>query len=451
MVKQKSMIRDLTTGSVPKLLISFTLPILLSNTLQAIYNIVDLIVVGQVIGGSGMSAVSIGGDLLHFLTFIAMGFSSAGQVIIARHVGEGDRAKVKKVIGTLFTLLLSISILVAAVCFGFRSGILDLLNTPAESYQYTMDYMVTCIFGLFFIYGYNIVSAILRGMGDSKRPFMFITIAAVLNIILDIVFVVFCHMEVFGAALATVIGQAVSFVFSIVYLYMHREGFCFDFKPGSFRVDGASCKEVLALGIPMAIQSASVTFSKVVLTAWINSFGVIYSAIGGLYNKMNTVVGVVTHSFTTTGSAMMGQNLGAEKYNRVPKILKTVGAYSLFISGLLAALLILFPNTIFSLFTSDQVVLASASIIILPTVINFIGAALRSVGFSIINGSGRSLLNLALALIDGLVCRIGIAALLGFVAGWGCVGFWYGDAFAGFVPFLIGMGFYISGKWKKQG
>ena len=214
----KTMVKDLTTGNVTKLLLSFAFPLFISNALQAVYNIVDMIVVGQYIGGAGMSAVSIGGDILHLLTFVAMGFSSAGQVLIARDVGSKRLDQVQKTIGTMFTFLLSISVLVSIGCYFIRFDILRWINTPAESYAFTMDYTVTCIAGLFFIYGYNIVSAILRGMGDSRRPFIFIAIAAMLNIVLDIVFVAGCGMEVFGAALATVISQAGSFIISLIYL-----------------------------------------------------------------------------------------------------------------------------------------------------------------------------------------------------------------------------------------
>ena len=268
------MIRDLTSGSVAKQLLLFAFPLFVSNALQAVYNVVDMIIVGQFIGGTGMSAVSIGGDLLHLLTFVSMGFSSAGQVIIARSVGSGDREEVRETIGTLFSFLLGASVIISVICFILRRPILNALNTPAESYAYAMDYMVTCIVGLVFIYGYNIVSAILRGMGDSKRPFVFVAVAAVLNIILDYLFVVIFHMEVFGAALATVIGQGVSFVASLVYLYVRRESFGFDFKLRSFAIHKRTLKPLVMLGIPMAIQSAAVTFSKILLIAWINLEGV---------------------------------------------------------------------------------------------------------------------------------------------------------------------------------
>ncbi len=441
---------DLTEGSVTKLLLRFTLPLFVSNALQAIYNIVDMIVVGQFIGGAGMSAVSIGGDILHLLTFVAMGFSSAGQVLIAKHVGAKRHEEVKRTIGTMFTVMLSVSLVISAVCFFLRANILSWLNTPAESYDFTLDYTVTCIAGLFFIYGYNAVSAILRGMGDSKRPFVFIGIAAILNMILDVVFVCFCGMEVFGAALATVIGQGVSFVVSIVYLYRKREQFGFDFRPESFVPRRQSLGKLVALGIPMAIQAAAVNFSKIVLTSWINLYGVVFSALGGLYNKVNMMSGIVSNSFTAAGSTMIGQNLGAKKYDRIPRILTTIAVCGLALCAVFSAALLLFPDEIYGLFTSDATVLETAAILILPTVLNFLGSATRSVGFSLINGSGNTKLNLTIALVDGMISRIGIAALLGFALRFECLGFWLGDALAGFVPITVATIFFLSGVWKKE-
>lgn len=444
-----SMMTDLTTGNVTKQLLWFAFPLFASNMLQAIYNVVDMVVVGRVIGGAGMSAVSVGGEILHVLTFLAMGFSSAGQVIIAQNVGAGKMEEVKRTIGNLFTFLLSASIIMSVVCFLGRTSILNWLNTPAESFAYTMDYTVTCITGLFFIYGYNIVSAILRGMGDSRRPFLFVAIAAVLNIILDIVFVAFLGMEVFGAALATVIGQGVSFVTSLIYLYRRKESFGFDFKPESFKLKKDTLLRLMSLGIPMAIQSAAVSISKIVLTAWVNEYGVVMSAVGGLYSKLNTMLGVVSQAFTTAGSAMIGQNIGARKFERVPKIMLTNFVCGTVIAVVLSTVMLLWPQTVFELFTSDEAVLAVAAVVIGPTIVNFFGAATRNVAFSIINGSGNSKLNLAVALIDGMIARVSIAAILGFSVGMGCQGFWYGDALAGFVPIIIGMTFYLTGKWRK--
>lgn len=451
MSKQKStMVTDLTNGSVTKLLLKFAFPLFVSNALQAVYNIVDMIVVGQYIGGEGMSAVSIGGDVLHLLTFVAMGFSSAGQVLISQDVGAKRMDAVQKTIGTMFTFLLGISVVISVGCFFIRNLILDLLNTPAESYAFTMDYTVTCIFGLLFIYGYNIVSAILRGMGDSRRPFVFIAIAAVVNMVLDLLFVAGLKMEVFGAALATVISQGLSFVIALTYLYIKRESFGFDFKPASFKIDPHAFRKLVALGVPMAIQSAAINLSKIVLTSWINLYGVVFSALSGLYNKINMMIGIVSQSFTTAGSTMVGQSLGARKYDRVPKVMKVVLCSSVLVSTVLAVALFFFSEPIFRMFTGDEEVLAKASIVVIPAILNMYGSATRSMSFSLMNGSGNAKLNFAVAIIDGMISRIGISALLGFAVGMGCQGFWYGDALAGYMPLVIGLIFFLSGRWKKE-
>lgn len=446
--KQKSMVTDLTKGSVPVLLFSFAAPLFVSNALQAIYNIVDMIVVGQVIGGTGMSAVATGGNILSILNFVVMGFASAGQIIIARDVGEGNMEGVRKTIGTMFTVLLSLSVLVSIICFLLRDPILHLVNTPKEAYVYTMDYTLVCIMGLVFIYGYNIVSAIMRGMGDSKRPFMFVAIASVMNIVLDLLFVAVFGMEVIGAALATVIGQGFSFLYALFYLYRHKESFGFDFKPASFVPDGHTIVKLSSLGIPMALQSAAISISMTVVAAWVNSFGVVASACAGILNKLNTMVGILSHSLTTAAASMVGQNLGANKFKRVPKILFWAFASAFVIESLYVAALLADPKLIFGMFTKDAEIITSASIIIIPSIVGAYGAATRCFAFGIINGSGNSKLNLLVAIIDGMIARTGLAYLLGWAMEMGPLGFWMGDALAGFMPLVIGGIFFLSGRWK---
>ncbi|MBQ6595880.1 MAG: MATE family efflux transporter [Clostridia bacterium] len=448
-MSSRSMIRDMTQGPVTAQLFRFALPLFISNALQALYNLVDMVVVGNYIGKAGMSAVSIGGDILSLITFVAMGFSSAGQVIIARAVGAKRYDDIKKTIGTMFTFLLAVSLVIALVCFLLRRSILDWLNTPAASRAFTMDYLVTCVSGLVFIYGYNIVSAILRGMGDSRRPFVFIAVAAVLNMALDVIFIKYLGLKVFGAALATVIGQGVSFIASVIHLYHHRESFGFDFRPASFRIDGPAFRRLLALGVPMAIQSAAVHLSKIVLMAWINLFDVTYSALAGVYNKINMMVGVVSMSFTTAGSTMISQNLGARRFSRVNRVLMTVLAAGAVLAALLHAVMVFFPDAVYGIFTPDRELLNAATVLTIPIILNFYGAITRSAAFSLINGSGRSGLNLAVALVDGILARIGLAALLGFGMRLDCFGFWTGDSLAGFMPLIISLVFYLSGQWRR--
>ena len=446
-----SMIRDMTKGPVVPQLCGFALPLFVSNALQAVYNLVDLVIVGNYVGPAGMAAVSIGGDVLHLLTFAAMGFCSAGQVLIARSVGSGSHAEIRKTIGTMFTFLLVVALGIAAFCWVARHALLRWLNTPPEAEPFAMDYLVTCACGLVFIYGYNVVSAILRGMGDSRRPFVFIAVAALLNIALDVLFIKYWGLAVLGAALATVIGQGASFVAAVVYLYRRRAAFGFDFRLASFRPDPAALWRLFALGGPMAVQSAAIMFSKVVLAAWINQHGVTYAALAGIFNKVNTVCGVVSQSFTMAGSTMAGQNLAAREYERVRRALGATLAIGLAFATAATLALALWPATIYGAFTPDAEVLAAVGVLTLPVTLNFYGAATRSASFSLLNGSGRSGQNLAVAILDGVVSRIGLAAWLGFGLGLGCSGFWLGDALAGFMPLLIGGVFYLSGSWRREG
>lgn len=447
---EKTFKRDLTEGSVAKGLLLFALPLFASNILQVVYNLVDMVVVGQVMGKIGMSGVSIGGDIFNFITALAMGFCGAAQIIIAQNVGAKRMEDVKKIIGTLFTFLFIFGACVMVLCWCLRYKALELLQTPAESYNEAYSYTVTCIFGILFVYGYNAVSAILRGMGDSKRPFTFIAIAAIANGILDVLFVAVFEWGAFGAALATVIGQGASFIFSIIYLYRRKESFGFDFKLSSFRISKVHFKSLVSLGIPMCIQYAAINFSRIVVARWINGFGVIPSAVAGVFNKSSQIVSLFANAIFTSGGAMVGQNIGAEKYDRVQKVLLTAVCCMAITDLVLMGILNLFPEAIFGMFTKDVDVIAASHAIIYPLNIFMLSGIGRTPSFCLINGSGNSKLNLIIALIDGFAARIGLSYLFAFVFDMGARGCWIGDAYAGFVPLIVGLIYYLSGKWKTN-
>lgn len=450
MQKNSTLVRDLTQGSVTKLLLVFSFPLMCSNLLQTFYNMVDMIVIGQYVGPEGLSAVSIGGDVLHLLTFLVMGFSNAGQVILSQYIGAGNRERIKGTIGTMFTLIFFCAVVLTVACFLSVDGILSILNTPEEAFAFARQYSVTCILGLVFIYGYNLVSAILRGMGDSQRPFMFIAVATVVNLVLDLVFVAALRMGPFGAALATVIGQGVSFIWAIIYLYRRREAFGFDFRLESFKPDMEVLPKFLKLGFPMVLQSAAINFSMMFVNSYINAYGVVACAVTGVGNKLASITAVITNALSTAGSSMVGQNIGAEKYHRVPKIIGISLVIDMSFALILSVLTVFFPRTIFGMFNSDPEVLDMAMTYIPVAVLLFVGFALRSPFFALINGCGNAKLNLVVGMLDGVICRIGLALLLGLAFDMGIMGFWLGNAFAGYMPFLIGGVYFLTGKWKTR-
>jgi len=451
MEKKGSIIRDLTTGSVPRTLFSFSLPLFLSGLLQMVYNMVDMIVVGNFVGTEGLSAVSIGGEVLMLITFVAMGFSNAGQILISRYVGAKRTDLVGEMVGTLFTLLEGLGVIIMVVFLFTYMDIIHWLNTPEEILEYTRQYCITCIWGVVFIYGYNLVSAILRGMGDSRHPFIFIAMASVINVVLDILFVGPMHMGPRGAALATVIGQAVSFLFALRLLYKNRNQIHFDFHPKHFRIGKRVIRQLLSLGIPMVIQSAAITFSMLFVNSYVNTYGTVAVAVTGVARKLENMIGVVSQAISSAGGAMVSQALGAGKTERVPKVV----GHAMWIVAIPAsgfALITAFrPELLFGLFSQDPAVLAMAITYIPVAMIQYLGCVLRPPNFALINGSGNSKLNLMVALLDGIFCRIGLSLLLGVVFAWGIRGFWYGNALSGLVPFLIGTVYLISGTWKKMG
>ena len=449
MERKKAIIRDLTNGSVPKTLLTFSLPLVLSGLLQMVYNMVDMIVVDRFAGTKGLSAVSIGGEVLMLITFVSMGFSNAGQILISRYVGENRKDRIGEMVGTLFTLLMSLAVVIMIAFLFLHDNVIDWLNTPDDIKVYTREYSVTCVYGVIFIYGYNLVSAILRGMGDSRHPFIFIAIASVINVVLDILFVGPMDMGPRGAALATVIGQAVSFLFALRLLYKNRAQIHFDFHPSHFRISPRVIRPLMSLGIPMVIQSAAITFSMLFVNSFINQYGKEAVAVTGVARKLENMIGVVSQAISSAGGAMVSQALGARKTDRVPKIF----GHALWIvaipAGIFALITGFHPEWLFGLFSSDPAVLDLAVTYIPVAMIQYAGATLRPASFALINGSGHSGLNLSVALLDGVFCRIGLSLLLGVALGMGITGFWYGNALSGTVPFLIGFTYLLSGRWNR--
>ena len=447
---KRAQIRDFTQGNITSQLITFAWPLFLSNLLQVFYNMVDMIIVGRVLGKAGTSAVAVGGDISHFLAFIAMGFSSAGQVLIAKYVGSKQTHKLGRFVGTMGGFLAACAIVGSILGLTFQNDILRLMNTPAESYDGAVAYSAVCMTGLIFIYGYNSVSAILRGMGDSQHPFLFIAIAALLNVLLDVVFVVFLDMGPGGAALATVISQGTSFLCCLAFLARNRQRFHLDIQLRDFlRWDREMLSSLLKLGIPMAIKTASMQTSKLFVNSWINSYGVSVSAFAGIAAKVSSVANLVSNAMNTAGSTMVGQNIAAKEFGRVKKIMGHIAAITLSIAFVFSIIMLLAPNLIFGFFTTDSDVLAIADGYRYIAVLLFLASAMRSVMSSLINGSGNYRINFVTAILDGIILRIGLSVLFGLVFDMKHYGFWLGDALAGFTPFWIGLVFYFTGSWKK--
>jgi putative MATE family efflux protein len=303
---------------------------------------------------------------------------------------------------------------------------------------------------LIFVYGYNIASTILRGMGDSKYPFYFISISAVLNLLLDLLFVVELRLGAGGAALATVLSQSVSFFCSLFFLAKNRARFSLGIRVSDFlRWDKTMLLELIRLGFPMAIKSAAIQVSKIFTNSWINSYGIAVSAFSGIANKLNSISNLISNAMNTAGATMIGQNIAAKQFRRVGGILRRMFGITLSTAAVISVLLLLYPEQIFGIFTQDQAVLSISREYLLIAVLTFFGSACRACMNAFINGSGHYRVNFITAVLDGFVMRIGLAVFFGLVLDLKYIGFWVGDALARFTPFVIGMIFLAGGQWKN--
>ena len=449
MPKDRTLIKDYTTGPVGRQLLAFAWPFMLSNLLQTAYNLVDMAVVGRYVGPAGLSAVGVGADVIHLFTFVCMGFCNAGQVLISQYVGLKDRESLSKMVGVMFTFILGLSLVISAFGLAFARQLTALLNVPPEAAEYCRQYTVCCAAGLVLLVGYVMVAAILRGMGQSKMPMVFIVIASVLNVALDILFVS-GGMGPFGAALATVIAQGVSFLLCVGYLWRRRGDLGFEFHLKYLRPDRANLAKLLKLGVPMSIQSCAINLSMLFVSSRLNVYGVTVSAVTGVGNKLSTVASIICQALSQSGATMVGQNFAARKFDRVTKTLVTALAVGLGYSAALSAAMLLAPEAVFRLFDDDPAVLAMSHSYAIIAALNFFGYALRGPSTALCNGMGFPVMNFVLGLLDGVVARIGLCVLLAETFRMGVMGYWLGGALAGFTFFLVMFPYFLSGKWKKR-
>ena len=449
MAEKKTLIKDYTSGPVARQLLAFAWPFMLSNLLQTAYNLVDMVVVGRYVGPAGLSAVGVGADLIHFYTFVCMGFCNAGQVLNSQYVGLKDRENLSRVVGVMFTFILGLSVVISALGLAFAGRVMALLNVPPEAMDYCRQYTVCCTAGLFFLVGYVMVAAILRGMGQSKMPMVFIVIASALNVALDILFVS-GGMGPFGAALATVIAQGVSFVLCVGYLWRRRGDLGFEFHLKYLWPDRGNLAKLLKLGVPMGIQSCAINLSMLFVSSRLNVYGVTVSAVTGVGNKLSTVASIICLALSQSGATMVGQNFAARKFNRVTKTLITAVAVGLGYSAALSAVMLAAPEAVFALFDDDPAVLAMSHSYTLVAVLNFFGYALRGPSTALCNGMGFPVMNFVLGILDGVVMRIGLCVLLAEGFHMGVMGYWLGGALAGFTFFIVMFPYFLSGKWKNR-
>lgn len=449
-MKDKKLSQNFTKGSIPRHLWLFMLPFMASNALQVIYSTVDMVIVGKYVGTAGLSAVGQSSLIVNFATMVCLGFSNAGQVLVSQALGAGKRKETNRIIGTLFSLILAMGVLFSIIIIALQTPILKLMNIPAESYDMSVDYLVICAAGLFFTAGYNMVSAVLRGMGDSKRPFLFICIASIINLVLDILFTGILGWGVAGAAYATIIGQAVSFIFSLYYLYRHKDAFGFDFHPASCIPHPRYTRLIFSLGTPMAIQSGFINLSMLYVNSMINSISVVASATFGVGVKIDDIINKISQGIQHAAMPMISQNIAAGETRRSKQVVYWAWIYASIFTAVFMLAYILFGKQLFMLFSADPAVHEMSGTFIAAIMWMFPAFTIMRGTHSFIQGIGNAKLGLVLSILDGVLLRIGLSWLFGIYLGFGFYGFVLGYGLAPYGCAIPGLVYFLMGRWEKK-
>lgn len=382
----------------------FTLPFLFSNLLQTLYGTVDTLVIGQFGSSSGVSAVACGSQLLAMFTFLAIGLSAGGTVLVSQCIGSRDSKQGAMIIGNLIIDFTAISLVLTVLALSFSNVFLSWLNVPAEAMAEAMTYMRICSFGIPMIIGYNIVCALLRAMGDSKSPLIFVAVACVVNIIGDVLLTGVMKLGVAGVAVSTVTAQGVGFLYSLFFIT--KRGMSFPFSRKDIAFHKQTTVRIFQIGIPMGIQSVLINISFMFITAIINSMGLTASAAMGIGDKIVNFTFMPQSAFSASVAVVVAQNYGADKMDRAYRAVYYAISICVAIEAVFLGICLLFPRFMPSLFSKDEAVIQMAGLYMKAYSIDGVLTAISFNLSALLNGCGKTAFNMAQNLTATFLGRI---------------------------------------------
>ena len=397
---------DFTQGNILKKLTAFMMPILGALILQAAYGAVDLLVVGRFGSTSGLSAVSTGSQVLNLVTFVVIQFAMGITVLIARYLGEKRPERIGAVIGggaVVFTMM-SVALFIAMV--GFARPISVLMQAPAEAVDLTASYVRICGAGIFFIVAYNLLSAIFRGLGDSKSPLLFVLVACIVNIIGDLVLVAGLHMDAAGAAIATVTAQALSVVFAVMLLL--KKDLPFAITKKDFRLN-PQCRKFLKIGLPLALQEFLTQISFLALCAFVNRLGLEASSGYGVACKIVNFAMLVPSSLMQSMASFVSQNIGAGKKKRAKQSMFTGIGVGLAVGCVVFVLVLFKGDVLCSVFSTDAAVIQNGFAYLKGFAPETLVTAILFSMVGYFNGNNKTVWVMTQGLIQTLLVRLPLA------------------------------------------
>ena len=393
----------MTQGGIVGHLIAFMLPLLLGNIFQQLYNMVDTWVVGNYVSNEAFSAVGTLMPVINMLIGTFIGFSSGASVVIAQMYGSGDREKVNNASHTAIVATVYLTVVLSLVGIIITPLLLTLMKVPAEVYPEAKDYLTIYFSGLIGLLFYNMGSGIMRAVGDSKRPFYYLVVCALLNTVLDLVFVIKFHWGVKGVAFATILSQFVSAVLTVTSLFRTSSSVRLSFKKMKCHWD--ILKKIVVIGLPAALQMAITSFSNVFVQSYINQFGA--NCMGGwtAYLKLDGLIMLPMQSLALTTSTFVGQNSGKGQVDRAKKGIFTAVGISILITAIIAAVLMTFAPSLIAFFNKKPEVVAIGTMFLRWLSPFYIICCFNQIFNSALRGAGHSLSSMIIMLSSFVVFR----------------------------------------------
>lgn len=438
--------KDLTTGHEGTSIFLFAMPMFIGSLFQQLYNTADSIIVGRFIGKNAMAAVSGANPIMFLLASLLIGICLGFSILLSQFYGSKDTEKVVATIDTASIFVVLSSIVITILGLTFCGSILKFMNTPSIVFDQSKLYLTIIFAGIFFSAGYNFISSVLMGLGDSVTPLYFLIFASILNILLDLVFIVKLGMGVEGVAFATVISQGASFIISVIYL--NKKHPLLKIKMKNLIYDNDIFKMGLKLGIPSGIQQMLFAFGNIALQTLVNNYGTSAMAAFGAGSKVETFIALPIMNLGSAVSTFVAQNIGAGEKERVKRGVKSSIKMALYMSLVISALIIIYRSNLILLFNSDKDVVSIGSQYLLIIGPFFVFIGISFILSSAIKGAGDSMFAMLSSVFSLWLVRIPAAYILSKF--FGVNGIWMGIPIGWILGLIITYVYYRLGYWRSK-
>lgn len=438
--------KDFTQGNETKLIFNFALPMLIGNILQQTYTIVDSIIVGRTLGKVALGAITTTLPINFFILSLTLGITMGSTIVIGQYYGAKDMKNLRKTVDTSFVFIMLCSMVIAILGYFFSYKILEFLKVPENVISQSAMFLKVTFLGIPLMFGYNIISSIFRGVGDSKRPLYFLMFSSIINIILAILFVIVFNLGILGSAYATLIAQGSSFFIGLFYINRKNDVLKINLK--NLQFDKGILCSILKIGVPAGAQYLLVSVGTMLLQSLTNGFGTETITAFGAAGRIDSIGTMPAITFSSALSSFVAQNFGAGNYERVKKGFKSTIIMSVAIVLCMTLIIQIFKNGIMAMFVTDKEVIGIGMKYLAVNSVFYIFPTIQFITYALFRGAGDSIIPMIISVTSLWIIRIPIAYFLSSKIGSGCI--YWSNCASWFIGFALAYVYYINGRWKSK-